>query len=103
MKHIISPELLKKFEEIAQSAVEYFKTDDEMKIDVRFFESLPFTLKDMENHSHIFKKILRKYDLDLESYDEDSVAIFKRELWQTSDKLVAANNKTGVFEKRLPF
>lgn len=92
-------ELIEKFEQIAKDSVEYFNTDPDIEIDVKFFENLPITEQDMDNHSNLFKKILRKYYLDLESYDEESVAIIKLELWKESDKLTAANIKNGVFEK----
>lgn len=96
-------DLEKKFREVALSAVEYFKTDDEIDVDVRFYnDGLPFTLKNMEDHSKDFKRILREHELDLESYDDDSVCIIKRPFYKDSAILNDINKKSGVFETLKP-
>ncbi len=85
------------FEEVAKQSVEYFLSDSEIDIDVKFFEDMPITEKDMDNRADDFKKVLRKYNLDLESYDTESVAIVKLPLWKQSDILKKLNDKTGLF------
>ena len=92
------------FQKIAISSDEYFNTDPDLDIDVRFFDggtmddSDSITIQDLDQHSKTFKQILRKHHLDLESFDDDSYAIVKLPLWKQSDKLSKVNGQVGVFE-----
>lgn len=97
-------ELKEIFQKIATSAVEYFNSDPELEIDVRFYDGDSMSdgpnisVKDLDKHSNLFKQILKAHCLDLESYDGDSYAIVKNPLWKQSEKLKKTNDEIGVFE-----
>ena len=38
-----------KFVEIAKQSIEYFSSDNELDVDVKFFDSLPFTKKEVDD------------------------------------------------------
>jgi hypothetical protein len=92
--------LLKEFEKLAKSSVEFFKSDSEHEIDVRMFDEFEnLTEADMHKYESLLQKVLKQHQLRLESYDDESIAIEKSELWRESEKLKDTNNKTGIFEK----
>lgn len=101
MKHLFERyvfDIAKEFEEIAKSSVEYFNEMPDVDVDVRMFDETGFTVKEFEKYIGLFKQILKKNHLKLESYDEDSFAMMKNPLWKESETLNNANNQTGIFE-----